>query len=64
MLRVSTKNKNIICGHLRMRFLKYYPEYEGTSVTHNQLITFLLKIAYDESYHQFTDDGKRYVHPE
>ncbi|NIP39043.1 MAG: hypothetical protein GWO07_07120 [Candidatus Dadabacteria bacterium] len=56
-IKISKKNKNIIDNDLKKKFIEYHPSYDGASITHNQIVTFLIKWAYQEDYHLFNDDG-------
>ena len=60
MLRCSTKVRNIILIDGKKKFLTYYPEYEGTKVTTNQILIFYLKKVYLLDYDKFDDNGLRH----
>lgn len=42
-LVVSKKVKSYIHAQVMSNFLSDYPEYEGSNVTENQLVTYLIK---------------------
>lgn len=56
-LKCSHKIKNILDIDCKKKFLKYNPEYEGTAITQNQVLTFLLKQLYQDEWIKFDDNG-------
>ena len=59
-IKCSEKIKNILDNDLKRRFAEHYPEYEGTKITQNQILTFALKRLYLDDWFKFDDKGNRH----